>query len=292
MRVTQLETYRNFLTNLEDLNQRLDDINNQVSSGKKLTQLKDSPAGSAQLIGLSEQASEIDQYQSNVDSGSYFLGMADSILNEVNNLTTTIFTKGSQAASESVTSSDRSTIAAEVKSLREQLVALANSQVNGRYIFAGSKTDSAPFEIAGESVEYNGDSVVNSINVDDGLQVKQSVSGAAAFSAIFSTVDSLLSNMEEDNVSGIKTALQEFSSALSQLSQARGEIGSNMSILEKIKLNLESRETSLTKQRSQVEDVNMAEAVVKLSQVQTALETALSAGGKILQQRNLFDFLG
>ncbi len=291
MRITQLETYRNFLGNLETLNDSLFTINNQVSSGKQLTQLKDSPAGSAQLIALSKQSAEVDQYQSNIDAGAYFLKMADSILNEVNNLATTIYTKGSQAASDTYTAEARSTIAAELRSLREQLVSLANSQVNGRYIFAGSQTDSAPFLVDGAVVVYQGDDVVNQISVDDGLQMKQGVSGATAFGSIFSVVDALLSHMEGNNVSGVKDALEQFASALSGLSLARGEIGSNMSMLDNVKTSLDSRETNLTKQRSQVEDADMAESVVRLSQVQTALETAVSAGGSILQQRNLFDFL-
>jgi flagellar hook-associated protein 3 FlgL len=292
MRVTPLEIGRNFLGGLEDLNDRLNDINKQVSSGKKLTDLKDSPVGSAQLVALSEQAADVDQYQSNLNSGSYFLGMADSILNEVNNLTTAIFTKGSQAASGSTTNDARATLASEVRSLRAQLVALANSQVNGRYIFAGSKTDQAPFEVAADAVVYHGDSAVNAISVEDGLQVKQGVSGSAAFSSIFSTVDSLLSNLDDNNTSGIKSSLETFASALSQLNIARGEVGANLGILQELKTTLDARETSLTEQRSRVEDADMAQAVVQLSQVQSALQAAVSAGGSILQQSNLFDILG
>jgi flagellar hook-associated protein 3 FlgL len=292
MRVTQTETYRNFLANLETLNDRLNKVNEQVSSGKKLTQLKDSPTGSAQLITLSEQASEIDQYQSNVDTGSYFLGMADSILNEVHNLSTTIYTKGSQSVSESINEEERSAIAAEIRSLRDQLVSLGNSQVSGRYIFAGSQTSSAPFAVDADAVLYRGDADVNKISVDDGLQLQAGVPGSAAFSSIFSVVDSLLSNMTDNNLTGMKTALGQFASALSGLNLARGEIGASLSILANVKTTLDSRETSLTKQRSQVEDADMAESVVKLNQVQTMLETALSAGGSILKQRNLFDILG
>jgi flagellar hook-associated protein 3 FlgL len=292
MRVTQAETYRNFLTNLETLNDRLNKVNEQVSSGKILTHLKDSPAGSAQLITLSEQASEIDQYQSNVDTSSYFLGMADTILNEVNNLATTIYTKGSQSTSVSINEEERSAIATEIRSLRDQLISLGNSQVRGRYIFAGSKTSSEPFSVNGDAVLYRGDEDVNNISVDDGLQVQAGVSGSAAFNSIFSVVDSLLSNMTDNNLTGIKTALSQFASALSGLSSARGEIGASLSVLDNIKTTLDSRETNLTKQRSQVEDANMAESVVKLNQVQTAMQTTLAAGGSILQQRNLFDILG
>jgi flagellin-like hook-associated protein FlgL len=63
-------------------------------------------------------------------------------------------------------------------------------------------------------------------------------------------------------------------------------------MLSNVKTNLASRETSLKKQQSQLEDANMAESVTALSQVKTALETAMTAGGSILQQRNLFDILG
>jgi flagellar hook-associated protein 3 FlgL len=292
MRVTQLEIYQNFLGNIETLNERLDQANRQVSSGKLLQSLKDSPASSAQIISLSEQASDIDQYQSNVDSGSYYLGMADSILNEINNLTTTIYAKGNQSASGSINSDARATIASEIRSLRDQMIALANSQALGRYLFAGSKTSSAPYTIGGDVVQYNGSQEANQINIDDGLTIKTSVAGSAAFNPIFTAVESLLSNMDGNNLSGISTALGQFSSAISELGAARGEIGANLSTLNNTKTNLESRETSLKERRSQVEDVNMAEAAVQLTQFQNALQASLSAGGSIMQQRNLFDILG
>ena len=292
MRITQSETYRNYLANLETLNENLNKASDQVSSGKKLTQLKDSPAGSAQLIALGEQAAEIDQYQSNVDSASYFLGAADSILSEVNNLAASIYTKGSQAATESLSADDRSTIATEIRSLRDQLLSLANTRLGGRYIFAGSITSSAPFVVNGSSVQYQGDDTINQIRISDGLHVEKGISGASAFNSVFSFVDSLLSTVEANDLSGIRSALEQFSSALSELSLARGAVGANLSILDNVKTDLDWRETSLTTQRSKVEDADMSESVVKLSQIQTALETAIAAGGSVLKQRNLFDILG
>jgi flagellar hook-associated protein 3 FlgL len=292
MRVTQSETYRNFLSNLETLNDRLDKVNNQVSSGKKLKDLKDSPASSAQLIGLSGQAAEIDQYQSNISSGSYFLGTADSILNQVNNLVTSIYSQGSQAASDAVGDDARATIGTEIRSMRDQILALANSKALGRYIFAGSKIDSSPFTLSGDTVQYQGDENANKIGIDQGLEVQEGVPGSAAFNSVFSAVDSLLTNVESNNLDGIKTALSQFASALSDLGLARGEIGANMSLLNNAKTALDSQETSLKKQRSQLEDANMAESVTALSQIQTAMQTTMTAGGSILQQRNLFDILG
>jgi flagellar hook-associated protein 3 FlgL len=292
MRVAQSESYRNFLANIEKLNDFLNTVNRQVSSGKKVNQLKDAPDASAQLVSLRDEAAEIDQYQSNIDTGSFFLGMADSILNEVNNLVTCIYAKGSQSASDTVSSDARAVLATEIRSFRDQILTLANSQVRGRYIFAGSQVSSVPFTIDEDAVQYQGDQDASRISVDDGLEVKQSIPGSAAFQSIFNTIESLLIRMDRNDLSGIQSALTQFASALSGLGQARGEIGANLNLLEKVKTHLQSEELSLNEQKSRIEDTNMAEAIVQLNQAKTALDTALTAGGSILQQSNLFDILG
>jgi flagellar hook-associated protein 3 FlgL len=292
MRVTQSEIYRNFLSDIQGLNESLSQLSKQASSGKKLTQLKDSPAGSADLTRLSELAAKIDQYISNADDSHYFLGVADSALNEVNNLVVTIYTKGSQAASESVNSDARSTISAEIRSLREQIVSIANSQARGRYIFSGSKVSSAPFSISGDSVLYQGDSDVNTIHIDTGTEVTQGVSGSEAFSSIFASIEELLAGVDGNDTVRTKAALSQFSAALSQLGQARGKIGADLSLLENVQSNLKLRTTSVQEQRGQVEDANMAEVIVQLNQAKTALDAAVSAGGSMFSQRNLFDILG
>jgi flagellar hook-associated protein 3 FlgL len=292
MRITQCETYRNVLSGIGNLSETLSKINRQVSSGKKLSQLMDSPADSAEILSLNERASEVDQYRSNMNTASYFLQSADSTLSEVNNLVTSIYTEGSQSASESVSPDSRAAIAAEIRSLRDQILSIANTQVSGRYLFAGSNVLSSPFALSGDVVSYKGDDAVNGIAVDDGMEVSESVSGSMAFNSVFSAITTLLTAMDGNDVSNIRSALGQFSSALSDLGTARGRIGSGLSALETVASNLDSKETSLTERKSKLEDANMAEAVVQLSQGQTVMQAAISSGGSILSQRNLFDILG
>jgi flagellar hook-associated protein 3 FlgL len=292
MRVTQSEIYRNFMSDIETLSEASSRANRQVSSGKKLNQLKDSPSGSAQLVSLTKLESEIDQYRFNAGAGSHYLQVADSSLNEVTNLLTSVYAKGSQASADTVNEDARSALAYEVRSLRDQIVSLANTQASGRYIFAGSLVTEAPFSVAGDSVDYNGDSSVTSLRVDNGTEVQMNFSGEAVFSSIFTSINSLLAGMDSNDVSSIKASLEQFPSTLSGLEQVRAQVGTNMSLVENVKAHLDSQETSLKEQRSKVEDADMAEAVVQLNQTQTALQTAMSAGGSILSQRNLFDILG
>jgi flagellar hook-associated protein 3 FlgL len=292
MRITQAETYRNFISDLEILNDAYSRLSRQVSSGKKLTQLNESPAGSAELLSLTDLTSDIDQYRSSSNSVSFFLGAADSTLNEVNNLITSIYSEGSQAASESIGSDQRAALATEIHSLRDQILSLANSQARGRYIFGGSMVASAPFTIEGDSIHYSGDSNVNTILVDEGTEVNLGVPGSDAFNSVFSSIESLLSAIDSNDTSAIGSALGQFSSAISQLGLARGEIGASLNLIQNVQARLDVQETNLKARRSQIEDTNMVEAVVQMNQAQTALQAALSAGGTILPQRNLFDILG
>jgi flagellar hook-associated protein 3 FlgL len=292
MRITQSELCRTFLSDLGILNEDLTALSRQISSGKKLTDLKGSPSGSAELVSLTNLESEIDQYRFNSDAGSFYLNVADSALNEVNNLVTSIYAGGSQSSSDIVSEEARAALASDVRSLRDQILSLANSQVRGRHIFSGSLVTTIPFSIAGDAVSYSGNDNVTSIRVDDGIEVQMNISGSEVFDPIFDAVNSLLTAMDNNDTSSIKTALGQFAPVLSGLSQIRGQIGTDMNMLRNIESRLDARETSLKEQRSRIEDTDMAQAAVQLNQTQTALKTAMSAGGSILTQSNLFDILG
>ena len=292
MRITPLDISRNFLSDMGTLNQDLAEVNRQISSGKKLNQLADSPSGSAELVSLGKLEAENDQYTFNSNASSLYLKVADSSLNDVNNLITSIYTRGSQAATDGVTADSRAAIAEEVRSLRDQIVSLANSQVNGRYLFAGSAISQTAFSTSGDAITYNGDDTVSSIGVSAGVDIPMSFAGNEVFDSAFAAVNSLLAGIDSNDISSINAALSEFSTVLSGLSRIRADVGTNMGVLENIQARLDSQDTILTEQRSQIEDADSVQAAVQLSQMQSGLEAAMSAGATILQQRNLFDILG
>lgn len=292
MRVTQSIAYRNYLSDLSKLNESSDRILREISSGKKLSSIRDSPSGSARLISISDLESKIDQYTSNAGDSSFFLRAADSALNEVNNLITSIYTRGNQAGTETIGTDERSVLAQEVRLLRDQILSLANSQARGRYIFAGSLVEDAPFTIAGDTVNYEGNDDVNRVVVDKGTEVAQGVSGSEVFDTIFVAIEELLTAMNNDNIADIQTALDQFSEVLSGLGQVRAKVGTNIGLLDNIQSNLEMSRISLKEQRSRIEDADLSESVVELNRIQTSLEAAISAGAALLGKRNLFDIIG
>ncbi|MDR0842536.1 MAG: flagellar hook-associated protein FlgL [Acidobacteriota bacterium] len=292
MRVTQLESSRNLMSDLNRLNKSFIDENRRLATGKKLNDLADSPLGSAALVDITEQSLRLETYRFNINASSYQLKSADSVLNEANNALSAIYVLGSEGASEAVSSDSRKAIGLQIEKLREQMIAIGNTQVDGRYIFAGSKVTTTPFELSGGSVAYNGNTAANSIPVSDGVEIVAGVTGEQAFDLVFKAIDGLVGAFATDDVRAIESELEKFAGAMSELGQARGQIGTSLSMVEKLSGMLDSRDTVLTEQQSSIEDANEMETIVRISQLKTAIDAALSSGGAILQQSTLFDIIG
>jgi len=291
MRVTQSSMYRSFLANVENLSSEMADLSQKVSTGSKLSHLSDSPSGSSEFLGLRTELAKIDQYKTNGNSSAFFLGVTDSVLNSLHNVATSIYVLGSQAASNLNSPDVRASVAQEIRSLRDQVFALANTEARGRHIFAGSRIDAPAFTISGDTVTYQGDTEVNGIVIDEGLAVEQNVVGSSVFSPIFDRINALLTALDNGDLTAIQGALNDFSSGLEEVSRTRARVGSNLKRLEDSQVELGTRETIVRTRQSRIQDVDLAEAVVQLNQIQTALKAALSAQS-IVQQNNLFDFIG
>ena len=300
MRVTQLEISRNFLADIEQLNRSLADINRQLSSTKKLNTLSDSPFGSASLVDISEQAQRLETYRFNITSSSYQLKSAESALNAVNNAFVSIHTLGMRAANEPMNAESRQAILDEIENIREELISRANTQVDGRFLFAGSSVGAQPFVLntATDTVEYHGNGTVNRVPVGDSVQVVAGVSGDQFYS-VFEVVDGLIAAIKNSidpgnpgTIQDIGAVLDGFSAAMDELGQARGQLGVSISMTDRMQAMLDSRNGVLREQRSHIEDANIAEIATRIGQLQLALNAAMSAGSVVLQQNNLFDVVG
>ncbi len=93
-----------------------------------------------------------------------------SYLKSLDDLAAAIFTHGSDAAKSFNDAGICATLAAEIQSQRDQILSLVNTQVRGRYLFAGSQVVTIPFAISGGTVTYQGDGAINKIDVSNSLR--------------------------------------------------------------------------------------------------------------------------
>ena len=290
MRISDAASYRNLLDNLNRLNSRLETATEQVSSGRRLNYLHDGPSAAAEMVQLNGQFAQIDQFQTNADQSNYLLQVSDTALASVYDLVTAIYTRGSEAASSLTDERSRATLAAEIRSQRDQILSLANTDVQGRFLFAGSQSASPAFSLSGDTAQYHGDNVINTVDISNGLSVNGNIPGSTAFQRVLETVEQLLAAIDAGDVTAIRSTLSGFADALSDVNKVRAALGVDLAKIEDSSLARQTQQTSIKTRQANISDADMTQAITDLTRAQTALQASLTAGSMI-HRFNLFDFL-
>ncbi|MCG8565344.1 MAG: hypothetical protein MI747_09725 [Desulfobacterales bacterium] len=145
MRVPSISLYGNATYNLGSLTSNLQDANEVVSTQKRINSLCDDPIGMSQIIDLDQALGSLAQINKNVDMGKTWLDGAEAAMKGIQDQVLELKTLSSQWVNASVSASERADAVQKVEAVIEQIMDLANTQVNGSYIFSGTRNDIRPF---------------------------------------------------------------------------------------------------------------------------------------------------
>jgi len=184
MRVSTVWMQQQSLNTMLDRQSNIATLNQQLSTGKRITQPSDDPVGAARALDLGHQIADTAQYQRNITAANARLSLEDQSLGNVANVLQRVRTLVLQAVNGSQSDQTRGDIAAELVQLRQQLLGQANSQDSqGEYIYAGNRTGTAPFATQGTTT-YFGDDGQRMVAAGAGLQVATGDPGSAVFANI------------------------------------------------------------------------------------------------------------
>jgi len=295
MRVASKTIYDMIKFNLANITENLYKANKVVATGKRITDLSDDPVGLTQVLNIKSSLSNIEQLGRNISMGKSWLTASESTLRHAQNLISDVKALCVQMATATTGATQRASAAETVQNTLEEIISLANTELNGRYIFAGSKTDTAPFSTGGT---YNGDNKAFTVKIgrdatvevgSDGEAVFQP-SGAGANDDIFQTLSDLKTALENNNVSGIQAAMSNLDTHFDHISTKISEIGSKMVRME-IKENIfQDFNITNTERLSKIEDADIAEAIIDLKSKELAYQAALASSAKVMQL-SLVDYL-
>ncbi len=147
MRVAHSTLYNTNMLRLGDLTSRLSLANEVVSTGKQINKLSDDPTGLNQVLNIKANLANLEQLKRNISEGRTWLNSAETALATTKELVTDTKVLALAMDNDSVSSADRAEAAVTVRGTLEHLVMLANSDLNGRYIFAGTRIDTVPFQL-------------------------------------------------------------------------------------------------------------------------------------------------
>lgn len=160
MRITNSMLGKSFLYDVNKNLQRLEKSQSQITSGAQIEVASDDPVKAARILKMRSYVSEVEQLHKNADDASSWLEFCDSVLESVGDTIQDINELVTQASNETYSDADLASIKSEITELSNGLMELGNSSYNGRYVFAGFDTDTAPIATVttpiGEMVTYRG----------------------------------------------------------------------------------------------------------------------------------------
>lgn len=305
LRPVESTWYRSFLANLTNTKTRYDRALSQASSGKKLNYLSDNPADMSYVLNLRNKIEQVDQFERNIESAFGFLNTSEAALDQVQTLLHTVVGLAEQGASDSNSGEPRERIAERIEAIREEIMTFANTEIMGKFVFAGSATDTAPFEVdttppapaAGRPwpIVYMGNTDDIDIQADFSITVTTNITGDQVFTGpnvdIFDRLANLIEGLRNDDTTAIGAEIGNMNELVSQVSEAIGTIGGRTAHLHQIKGLLMNFKSSMQAKMSSLEDADMAEVITDISREETALQATLQAGSRI-QRFSLMNYLG
>lgn len=156
LRVTESMRYYTILDNIFSANEKYSDVMRKLSSLKEINKISDNPLGTSQLLDLKQTEHEVDMYMRNISNANMWLKETESKLTSISDLLTRVSEIVMSQVSATANSTSRKIAAEEVREICREILSLANSKLGSRYIFGGSRNDTAPFvENSGEAYVDN-----------------------------------------------------------------------------------------------------------------------------------------
>jgi flagellar hook-associated protein 3 FlgL len=291
MRITAFTIFNGLTRSLNENLKILGKLSGRLSSGKKLSKPSDDVSSMGRSMDYKVTLNEIEQYRRNIAEVESHISIADSTMSSVTNSLIRARELAVQASSSTQSATSRAAIAEEIENLRDEMLNLANTKFRNRYIFSGFQTDTAAFD---SGFNYQGDAGQISVKIDRNATMDLNIVGSATFSVNGATfmehLDDFYSALMANDENAIQDAITNVDNALDHTANVRADLGSRLTYVDDLKLNLDNRDFTLKTLLSNVEDNDIAETASEIAKTELALESLRQSGSRILQQ-SLLDFL-
>lgn len=287
-RITQSTMSTTALRGLQTSLGLVQELQQQLSSGKRVNRPSDDPAATAAAMTFRSQRASNEQYLRNAATATARLNVTDNALTQLSDRLRGARDLMIQSQNGGIGTDSLIALSQQITAVRQDVIDLYNARYLDRPVFGGTSAGAVAVDAAGLYVGDDGDVTVR---ISGDATVRTDVKGTAVGA---DTVPALLTQIAADiaagNRTGVQTGLDAVDAALSKVQQALGDVGARSERVNTAQSLVDSARLDLTSKISDNEDVDLPEAIMHLQAQQVAYQSALSAAAKITQT-SLVDFL-
>jgi len=271
----------------------------QLSCGLRVNSLSDDPSAAAQSTKLGMEIARVDTYIQTASNQASMLQVTDSTLGEVVTQLTAAISLAIQGTNGTLNASNVQAVTQQLTGIRDQVLALANTSYQGRFLFAGSQGSTKPFSLdtttTPATVSYTVDTHRQLIVTPGGQRIQVSSPGTSLFgsgasgvlAALNQTIADFTANAPSATLAANSAALN---TALGDISTQRSLLNSSLSTLQSTSNYAQTQEAQLKVQQGSMVAADPADVATQLKSNQTQYQAMLNVITD-LQKVNLFDYL-
>lgn len=297
MRIASHTVSESIVRQIQQLSSQQAKLQNQVSTGLKISQPEDDPAAVGRVLNLESDQRQLAQFQSNA-TRAFELNQASysglQSIKKVSDRATEIGTLGASVNS----AASAEAYGVEVDQLIEQSVQFANSRFGNDYLYAGTAVDTPPFTVTRDSagaitaVQYVGNAERTTIALSETASVAPGTEGTTntGLGDFLNHLISLRDALKANDTTGVTAAQTNLIASEDLLVSSLAEHGGVQTRIEATQTQLSDRSLSLQKLVSGETEADLPATIVKLTQTQTAYQAALQSAANIMKI-SLLDYI-
>jgi flagellar hook-associated protein 3 FlgL len=272
-------------------------LSSEISSGVRLSGLGDDPSAASQNVQFSSRIAADSTFTQTASTTTAMMQVADSTLGSVVdqiNQAISVATAGDNGTNNA---SDQSSVAAELTSIRDEILGLANTSYSGKYLFSGSQNNNPPFQLDASTtpatVTYSGDGVVNYVSTPGGQSIATNLPGQQVFTAaggdLLGTLNALIQGFSSGNTAATTSLTSQLGAALSQVSTQRASLDGAINRFQSASSYASQEQTQLVANQTDLLQADLPTVATELSSNQTQQSALESVIVTIEKQGTLFD---
>jgi flagellar hook-associated protein 3 FlgL len=183
MRISTSMMHHNAVNLMMKNQAAVDKTRNEVSSGLRVEKPSDDPVAAVKIMQLQQAKAANTQFGTNISSATTRLEQEEQALSDSQNILQRVHELAVKANSSALSSTDRQSIATELKELNKQLADVGNRKdSNGEFLFSGLSSATQPFSRnASNQMTYAGDAGTRGVQIGAAQYVQDGDSGLNTF---------------------------------------------------------------------------------------------------------------
>ncbi len=280
---------------LERVRRDMARLQEQMSTGLRVNRASDDAPAFIEARHMERLNNRYDQYLRTIGSAESWTDHTQDALNDIADRITEAYEHGIRAKSDTFDASNRDAEANLVEAMLTEVVDLLNSKNGDEYIFAGTNTTVKPFDQTPGGVVYNGNDAGRTRQIGDDQKIDVNITGQSlhdtgAGFTVTESLQELADAIRSGDQALMETALENVTTARDHVLDQGAEAGGIANRLDLAATQLRDASLRVTTRQSQVEDVDMAEAIMDYQRAQTGFEAALKVTASVLQT-SLLDYI-